>query len=68
MTCPISATAWVEVRGFAVRSIADLTERLESPLDPIETARVRGEIKALRKLIAWGEPAENHTIAMSPGY
>lgn len=50
-----SAT-WMRISGYISKELDELQSRNEQPIDEIQTATIRGEIKALRALLALGAP------------
>lgn len=53
---PLSQGDWRKVRAFIDERAGQLRARLETNLDPTETAHVRGRLAELRELTRWGEP------------
>jgi hypothetical protein len=51
------SASWVAVAAWAQSRIDTLRVKNETDLDPLETARVRGQIKALKELLALPEAA-----------
>lgn len=50
------SSLWTRIRTHLEERLRILREKNDTPLDPIETARVRGEIKAVKQLLDAGEP------------
>lgn len=48
--------AWKKTRAYAESQIRQLRIRNEADLDLVATAQVRGQIKAMKSLLAWGTP------------
>lgn len=46
---------WVKIEAWLKQRIEDQSRENEKDLDELKTARLRGEIKALRGLLALGE-------------
>jgi hypothetical protein len=62
---PLSHGDWRKVRAFIDGRAIQLRARLETNLDPAETAHVRGRLAELRELIAWGEPKQVDASALT---
>jgi hypothetical protein len=52
----IGSDTWRFVQEHANAELARLRERNDGDLDPTQTAMLRGQIKALKKLLALGAP------------
>lgn len=68
MRLGISQTEWRKLSDWVSEQIAARVERLEGPLDPIATATVRGEIKALRSILALERPEPTKDPMLTPNY
>ena len=52
-----SASAlWARLSTHLEERLRILREKNDNPIDPIETARIRGEIKAVKQLLDVGQP------------
>jgi hypothetical protein len=47
---------WLKLSEYVRGRIASMQTRLEGDLDPVATARTRGQIKAFRELLALADP------------
>jgi hypothetical protein len=46
---------WLRLREHLADRLADARKRNDGPLDPHETASLRGEIRTLKRIIALGD-------------
>ena len=46
---------WQKIKAHLEQKLAGLRERNDADLDPIETARLRGEIRAVKLMLLLGE-------------
>lgn len=52
----LGSETWFYVKRYAESEIARLRERNDGALDEIATATLRGQVKALKRMIALGNP------------
>lgn len=52
----LSSVAWSKVSRHIEKKLFDLRSRIEKDVDPIATAKLRGEIKSYKDLLALGKP------------
>ena len=53
----LQTAVWRKIKEHIEAKQAKARSRLENDLDPVETAKVRGELKAHRHLLALGSPS-----------
>lgn len=53
----LQTAVWRKIKEHTEAKRAKARTRLEGDLDPVETAKVRGELKAYRNLLALGHPS-----------
>ena len=59
-----ASDTWLDVEKWAKREITRLREMNDNDLDTAETSSVRGEIKALKKVLALADkPAQTLQVA-----
>lgn len=51
-----ASAVWARIKTHLEERLRILREKNDTPLNPIETARVRGEIKAVKQLLDVGQP------------
>lgn len=68
MSAPIPQAEWRIVRAAIDEMIERARDNLEHNNPETDTAALRGRIKALRALIAWGEPEPIPEIDQPPDY
>ncbi len=52
----IQSTVWAKLRKHMEARIIALRAKNDGDLEPMETAKVRGELKCLKNLLALGKP------------
>lgn len=68
MSAPLPQMEWAKVRAWADECIERARDTLEHSAPEHTAAETRGRIKALRALIAWGEPEEMPDYTPPPEY
>lgn len=68
MSGPLPQPEWAKVREWADEGLARAHDALEHHSPEHVSAELRGRIKALRALIAWGEPEPLPDFTPPPEY
>jgi hypothetical protein len=62
-----NSMTWREIEGYLKERLHACREKNDGGLDPLDTARLRGEIKAIKELLALPDLA-TPTFRDDPGY
>jgi hypothetical protein len=68
MTVDVHSLSWVAIRQEIHTRISDLHNQMERPQSQDETNLMRGQIMALREILAFGEPAERPRFTQTELY
>ncbi len=68
MRLGIPQTEWAKLSAWVGEQIEDRQARLETPLEPIATATIRGEIRMLRSILLLEKPKPDDAPMMTPNY